>query len=79
MYICSIKHHIMGDYLDKVTAADINDDEIIIEEETTCRTIVFRKAETQESKPYWITVDGQTGIEEAMNIGHVRKSIKIVL
>jgi hypothetical protein len=41
------------------------------DKKTTCRTVVFRKAETQESKPYWITVDGQTGLDETMNIGHM--------
>ena len=36
-----------------------------------CRTAVYRQADTRENFHYWITVDGQTGIDEVMNIGHM--------
>lgn len=36
-----------------------------------CRTAVYRQADTRENFHYWITVDGQTGLDEVMNIGHM--------
>ncbi len=39
--------------------------------QSTCRTAIYRKADTRNAKPWWITVDRLTGLTEVKNIGNI--------